>query len=365
MKLRFGLIAFLGTFAFVMATLPAHAEDTTSAPAATTSDTAPMAPQKTKKKKKKSKAAAATNSDAAPADATAKTPHAKADPEIVPPADVKMGDSTVHTSETDQEKIQNNRMKTLEGSKSRWSGQVNLTYNGSSIQHPFSREAPNPGGQVPPPLVTMAATASARYRIDPQTTAGLGTGITTQTPFQGPKNTTIADPYADVARSWKLGNVAHNRVDFQGTVWTNDQSHNDFGYNYGLTVVDEAFHEFGFGLTAGLVLEFDYNFFSGSSKFDNDAVRSQQTQWDIVTDPYFEYALSKSFNLRTVIGIQSLHNRDLESGFHFYDPKVYETIGLGIQIIPSWFIYPFVQFFPYSINARNTLVGFNTIINLF
>ncbi len=276
----------------------------------------------------------------------------------------KPTEATVRPSGGATEEAENNRMKTLEGSKSPFSGQVNLTYNGSSLEHPFSKDAPNPGGAVPPPLVTAVGTFSGRYRIDKETTAGLGTGITTQTPFQGPKNTTIADPYIDIARSYKYGAVK-NRLDFQTTVWTNDQSHNDYGYDLGFSLLNESYHTFSFGLTAGLALELDYNIFSGAAKYSAPGIAEEQTQWDILTDPYFEYALSKSINLRTVIGIQSLHNRNLGGTFEFFHPKVYETIGLGVQLLQSWFIYPFVEFFPYSVNARNTLVGFNTIINLF
>lgn len=260
---------------------------------------------------------------------------------------------------------QNNRMKTLEGSRSPWSGQFNLTYNGSSLSHPFSADAPNPGGQVPPPLVTMSGTAAVRYRLDAQTTAGVGTGVTTQTPFQGPKNTTFADPYFDIARSYSLGPIL-NRADLQTTLWTSQQAHDQYGYRFGLTLVNESFHQFDCGFTAGFVLGFDYNFFSGDPQYQSSIeITGNQTQWDVITSPYFEYVLSKRVNLRTVIGIQSLNNRDLNSSFAFYHPKIYETLGVGVQVLDAWFIYPFVQFFPYSIMTNNMLVGFNTIINLF
>jgi hypothetical protein len=263
---------------------------------------------------------------------------------------------------------ENNRMKTLEGSKSPFSGQFNITYQGSSLSHPFSADAPNPGGFTPPPLVTMSGSVAVRYRIDKNTTMGVGTGVTTETPFQGPKDTTVSDPYMDIARSYMIGKV-HNRADFQATFWTNDQYHNDLGYRVGLTATNESSHLFSFGLTVGFLLELDYNFFSGSAQYATTTatagVLGNQVQWDLITDPFFEYALSEQVNLRTVIGIQSINLRNLASDFAFTHPTVYETLGVGVQILPAWFIYPFVQFFPSQMASNNTVVGFNTIINLF
>jgi hypothetical protein len=263
---------------------------------------------------------------------------------------------------------ENNRMKTLEGSKSPFSSQLNISYQGSSISHPFDKEAPNPSGQVPAPLVTASGTVSLRYRNDKNTTMGVGTGVTTQTPFQGPKNTTVSDPYADIARSFMINKV-HNRADLQAILWTNDQYHNDFGYRMGLSAVNESSYLFPFGLTVGFLLEIDYNFFSGQDQYSTAThvagITASQVQWDLITDPYFEFALGDKVNLRTVIGIQSLNTRDLASDFAFTHPTIYETFGVGVQVLPAWFIYPFVQFFPSQLQTNKTVVGFNTIINIF
>ena len=289
-------------------------------------------------------------------------------------ADTKEDEATALTPSEDKieapkiDDTTNNRMKTLEGSRSRFSGQFNISYQGSTISHPFSDTAPNLSGITPPPLVTLSGLVSARYRIDAVTTTGIGTGITTQTPFQGPKNTTVSEPYMDIARTYTFNKI-HNRADFQVTLYTSDEYHNQFGYREELSISNESSYLFPFGLTVGFLLELDYNFFSGSSTYSTatatNAVLSNQTQWDLITDPFFEYTLTRSLNLRTVIGIQSYNNRNLASDFALVHPSIYETLGVGCQILPSWFIYPFVQFFPGKVESANTVVGFNTIINLF
>jgi hypothetical protein len=275
---------------------------------------------------------------------------------------VKSGEIQVDHVPSASSDTQNVRMKTLEGSTSRFSGQFNLTYSGSSISNPFSGDAPNPGNQVPRPLVTLSGTVSARYRIDEKTTIGLGTGLTTQTPFQGPKNTAVADPYADIARSYKLGPF-QNRADFQATFWTNNQYSSQYGYRFGLTASNEIYYLFNFGLTVGLVLQVDYNIFASGAQYDS----SQQTEYDFFGAPYFEFKLSRRFNLRSVIGNSFLHNRDLTGALSFYRPEIYQTFGVGISIVDAVFVYPFVQFFPFSgnVTSQTSLIGFNTIINLF
>lgn len=265
----------------------------------------------------------------------------------------------------EDEEMRNKRMQTLEGSKSPWSGQFQLQYVGSTLSHPFSKEAANPDGEVPPPVVTMQGTFSFRYRIDKDTTVGLGTGIATQTPFQGPKHSTMADPYVDIARSFTLGPI-HNRADFQFTHWTNYQYFHDLGWREGFTLLDESFYEFSFGLTAGLALEYDWNSFAGRPNQYDEDVKMNQTVYDLMYDPYFEYALNDMFNLRTVIGIIDYHNRN-EPALRYDHPQVYQTLGLGISATKSVFVYLYGKFVPYAgkqITTNDSTFGFSTIINI-
>lgn len=270
-------------------------------------------------------------------------------------------------TETQPAANENNRLKTLEGSTSPLSGQVSIGYAGSSLNHPFSENAPNPGNMQPPPLVTMSGTVALRYRFDKTTTLGIGTGITTQTPFQGPKNTTISDPYIDLAHSYDLGGSGFikGRSDIQFTAWTNSSYREDYGYRWGVTASNEAYHAFDFGLTTGLVFVFDYNSFATDPTGDTYPLAAQTT-YDYYLDPYFEYTLSKRVNLRSVIGIGFVHSRLIEDTLTVSRPKVYQTIGVGIAATNSLFIYPYLQFFPLSgeFSTSNTLIGFSLILNV-
>lgn len=350
----------------------AFAEDASApvAPAETTSAApAPKKAKKKKAKKKKKKKTVSQNPDAVPVSPAPQSPGKVSEvPPSLKAADVaekkeEIAKDAAATGESDETK--NARMKAVEGSKSPYSGQFNLTYSGSSLDHPFSNKAPNPSNFADPPLVTLAGTVSARYRIDKKTTTGIGTGVTTQQPFQGPKNTTVADPYADIARSFRWGPI-QNRADFQVTLFTQDQLHNQYGQNFGFSAVDEAFYEFDFGFTMGLALEIDGNTFSGDAKYANDAIRAGQVSYDIYPEPYFEYVLSKRVNLRSVLQVGFEHNRTQQS-MVFNGPKVGQTFGVGISAADWLFLYPYLRGVPYSgtFGAKTTTLGMNAIINLF
>ena len=260
------------------------------------------------------------------------------------------------------EEAQNNRAKALEGSKSKFSGQFQLAYAGSSLDHPLSKFAPNPGNTIPAPVVSLSGTVSARYRLDPKTTVGIGSGITTQHPFQGPSGTTIANPYADIAHSFKLGPIA-NYLDFSAGIYTDKQNHTDQGYMGTASISDEVHYDWSFGLTTGVVIGADGNTFQSGTQYDP----SQQTSYDFFASPYVEFALSKTFNLRSVSNIYRNHTRDLNSGV-YQRPKVDQTLGLGSSISEAVFLYTYVRMVPYpysNVRSDNTTFGMSTIINLF
>jgi hypothetical protein len=256
----------------------------------------------------------------------------------------------------------NNRVKTLLGSKSKLSGQFNLTYSGSTLDHPFSNKMPNPGNEVPPPLAYLSGTMAMRYRYDPHTTFGVGAGIRTEQPFQGPKNTTVNNPYLDVVRSYTLGPI-HNRGLGQVEYFTDHSNHEIYGYRFAFTGLNESFYEFDFGLTSGLLFELDYYTYASDKPYKI----SGQVTYDFVTAPYFEYKLSDTVNLRTVIGIVINNMKSYNGMFKYQHPKPYQTLGVGIAVTKSFYLYPYIKAYPYSGNMHwnTSFVGFNAIVNVF
>jgi hypothetical protein len=267
--------------------------------------------------------------------------------------------------EAEDAEFKNNRMNTAAGSRSPFSGQLSFGYSGATLSDPFSKNAPNPGKLKVPPVVSFSGSVSARYRINRVTTTGVGIGILNQ----GWKNTTVADPYIDIARSFRVGAI-QSRASFSTTLITNRQN-KDLGQVLNFGIADEAFYEFSFGLTAGLAFSLDYAVFqavtSGPNAGDPDLLGSQET-YTLGASPYFEYSLTDKIGLRSVIGIYFAHNRAQDGTFTMYQPRIYQTLGVGIANIPGMFLYPYVRMYPYNkgtFTFANTAYGISAIINLF
>lgn len=258
-----------------------------------------------------------------------------------------------------EDEIRNARLKTLDGSKSPFSGQFNLGYSGASIQKPWSDEVPNPGNEQPPPLSTLSGTVSARYRMDPRTSIGVGTGLQVFSPFNKFTGFSISDPYLDLGRSYKLGPI-QGRSSASVTFYTNDQSRNEFGYRWGFGVSNEAFYEFPFGLLTGLSLSGTFNTFADG----NYPGQVGQPAFSFNAAPYLEYKINDTFNLRSVTGFQ-FYKFQGAAGFPLTRIPVYQTVGLGIAATDSMFFYPYIRYFFRRLTTADTTFGFTAIINLF
>lgn len=257
---------------------------------------------------------------------------------------------------------ENTRMQSLVGSSSRWSAHFNLTYTGPAIATPFGSNAPNPLHQVPEPLVELAGTVSARYRLDPESTLSFGTGVLVYTPITDPHGWSVSDPYLDYNRLITTGPI-HNYVTVGGTVWTDNQYFTQDGYRFGFNLNDESYHVFKSGLTVGLDLWAALNTFASGQQRYNPG---QQDYWYIGGGPYAEFAFSDTLSLRSVIGITGDHTEATPGNAVVWE-NPYQTLGVGVQVIKPWYIYLYVIGTPYSGNltSQNTGLGFNTIINLF
>ena len=281
-------------------------------------------------------------------------------PEPIPTA--QMGTAVATPADEVQ---QNNRMRALEGSKSPWSIQLQLSYAGSSLVHPFSELAPNPANDTPPPVVKMSGLVQGRYRISKAQSVGFGAGLSAETPFQGIKNTSISDPYADYAYSITSGSY-HNRTDFAAQIYTADDE-TKYGYSSGYSLSNDSLWSFGkTGLTVGLSAAIDYSTFGNSNAIAGDLKRYQQ-DYDFNFYPFAEYSITKRVNFRSVVGAQYTHTLD-QADFTFHRKKIYETAGLGVSWTDDVFTYFFVKFYPSplnQINSEDTSVGFSAIINMF
>jgi hypothetical protein len=348
--------------------MPKAVADDTSVPTVQSTGNVPSAsssPKPAKKKKKKKKSQQNQNaSDSSTSGSSNSTNTNTSNPgtKLVAPGGSSEGTRDATGAPSDAE-LNTNRLKTLEGSKSRWSGQINLDYSGSAIAHPFDSIVGNPLGQTNPYPVNLQGTIAARYRLDPQTTVGLGTGVYIEKPFADPQNGSISNPQVDLAHTFKTGSL-HHYADFVLEGYTDHNLHTVAGYDFGASASDDISYGWKNGITAGINFATDVNVFAGGPP---QYKLSGQDLWDFSAYPYFEYKFNDTFNLRSLIGFQYQHIRDSAASLALNSLPIYNSTGLGIQVLQPLFVYIYVQETPFNGKAtwQNNLTGFNIIYNLF
>jgi len=293
---------------------------------------------------------------------------AQAEVAKAPAVEVKAENKTVNKPESQPETtpaltIKNERLRALDGSSSPWSGQFNLSYSGPSINKPFSAEAPNPGKVVPAPAVSMSGTFSLRNRLDPTTTAGVGTGVGTETPFQGPRNTRMSDPYMDLARRISIGPVMV-RAGISAKQYTSYRYRVLNGYRSGMSFFSDTVYEIAEGATIGMI----FNGFANSFYDSKQYKRSGQMETQFYLDPTFEYRFNSTLNFRTMTAITYLHTRDMSPRFKYRRTPDFQQLGLGITAAQGLYFNIYAKLFPFGgdpVTADNTTLGMNMIVNLF
>lgn len=259
---------------------------------------------------------------------------------------------------------QSNRMEILSGNKDNpWTAQLIFTYLGSSLNKPISKYTPNPGNYVPPPVVVLFGTVGIRYRFDEEgkSILGGGTGASTQTPFHGPKNTTLSDPYIDFTHFNKIGRF-HHRTNFGVGYLTNYQYHHKYGYRFDIALNEEFIYLLSNGLTFGSVLMLHFNTFDYSKSYD----LHEQARYEIWVEPFIEYRLSPKFNMKLNTDFVWLNLRDTKSKFTYFRPEVMQGLGVEWLITKRFYLFPHIKYFPFSNNLglKSTIMNVNFIINL-
>jgi hypothetical protein len=357
-----GFVSFVISGLVSFGQMPKVSADDTSVPTVQSTATVPTDSDQNsdstqKKKKKKKKAAQDQNASGSSTTNTGSTSNPGV--KLEGPA---VGTEGATGAPSDAE-LNTNRLKTLEGSKSRWSGQLNFTYQGSSVSHPFDSIAGNPLGQTNPYPVNLQGTVAVRYRLDSQTTVGLGTGIYIEKPFADPQNGSVSNPQLDLAHTFKFWNL-HNYADFLINGYTDHNYHDVYGYDFGATASDDISYGWKNGITVGTSFQADFNIFgAGAPEFS----LSGQDLWDLNFYPYFEYKINDTFNIRTLLGFQYQHIRDSAASLALDSLPIYNSTGLGIQVFQPLYVYVFAQFTPFNGKAtwQNNWCGFNVIYNLF
>ncbi len=272
--------------------------------------------------------------------------------------------------------ITNNRMRAESGSKSKYSMSVSSRYSGGTIKEPFDSNRANLLGGNARPAVRWANDISARYRLNKHTSINAGAGLTLVQPFhsvdkspinaEGRKTYTSYEqkfeptsPFVSISSFRKMGKwMVSGRV--TSTFYT-ESRFTDGGYLADVYASATGLYSFSNGLQVGL------NGGVGSSIMESGENGEEAY---IALNPFAEYVLNDTFNLRTVMNFALFrYKTDLPNGDRYDNGLVRQSFGLGIAATRDIFLYPNIQItandFYRDVEADKTTVGFSATINVF
>ncbi len=280
------------------------------------------------------------------------------------------------TEDVVDEVLTNKRLRAETGSLSKFSIKTSLGYSAGSIEKPLDPLRPNLTGSNGNmmTLQSVAGSVGLKYRASAMDSLFVNTGLRMLTPFQSryqtsdPKlqqvfdqnhqKTDLFDPSLSYTHIFKIYD-AQNTFSF-GQTWVTNSVDRSFGYLTSSSLSHSIAYELSrstFGLSTALSL----SFFDQS----NIVINPYQTLYDLGFFPFYEFAFSDRYQLRTLLGFTFEHPRFGAATFTLVQRRVYQSLGLGISVTRNIYFYPNIQFLPEDLRSDKTNVALQTTFSLF
>lgn len=282
------------------------------------------------------------------------------------PMPKKEGINSVPGAEQVDEMITNANLRAYSGSKSRWSMSNSINYDGGTVSTPFAEGRPNIADASATSTDTdLNDQVNIKYSINALNSILFGVGIRKMAPFtgtgpsasfyrQGGKDMDVYDPILIYQYIYKFIGI-QSVAQLQFTQYTRQDIHSASGGNLDKNVQfdQENIYEIG-RFALGGSIGFGFNTPTDSSQ--------DYSHYQIWFDPYVEFRLNDTYNLRTVANVWSYEYYPVEKLRH----DVYnQSVGVGISVSRDFFLYPNVQFLPGNVAWAYTNVGLTGTLNLF
>ena len=273
--------------------------------------------------------------------------------------------------------ITNKRFRASNGSLSKYSVNMSMSYNGGSLEKPLAADRPNISNAGDTTSISsLSGTINTSYRASALNRVNLGFGLQVLAPLHQEIDT--EDPRArkefeenqgDLDVSNPMLSFTHmNRffgvqtiITAGGTYYTASNL-TDVGYNSSADLSVNTMYDFnGSPFSIGVLGVYNRYFFDK----DDEAFLPYQNETVFGFLPQAEYVINDTFNLRTIIRSHWYQNNRAGASSDFTKRPVTQSLGLGISLGRDVFLYPNVQF-PYdNLTLSNTNVGLTANINMF
>lgn len=276
------------------------------------------------------------------------------------------------------DEITNAKMRAESGSKSTWSMQFDMTYEGGNLETPFSDIRPNYAGEAATPSATnISGTIEAAVRLDKRNRVSFGTGVEILTPFQTTSedatkmqedggNTDISNPYVNYSHSRKIGDI-QNSFSLGYTHYTNSYYTDVINRTGAITTGHTAIFSIeGSNWQPGLSTALYYYLHSdGAQDFDSVGVRGARPDWQVGFYPFVEYSFNDMLSFRTVFRPFTFSHMRSDDSSTLVRSLYTQSVGLGIAATRDIYLYPNMQFAPENLQPSLTNVGLSMTANIF
>ena len=259
----------------------------------------------------------------------------------------------------DNREITDAKLRAEAGSMSRYSFKMDLTYTGAAVATPFAKEQPNPEKLVRVNATQLTASVGGRYRMSPNSSIFLGTGLSALHPFHGDGRWDVKNPSLGYDFVDRLGDV-QMRIAMGANIETTPEMRN-VAQTGGLNLINSFVRNIGssgFALGADIVLI--YKIFNRNYQTSDRFVARDF----VFVSPVVKYNFSDRLNLSTNIAKPFIGPRSVSDEWALQPQPLTQRLTLGYAYSKDVYIAPFINLYPEKFAWNTTTLNFMSVFSV-
>ncbi len=278
---------------------------------------------------------------------------------------LNVNETVLKANEVNKEKIEDTReitdskLRADGGSLSRYSLKFSLSYYGPPVGDLSAKKQPNPDGSIGNFDTAMGGSISARYRLDPKSTLGVGTGINALTPFHGSERTDIKNPFIGYDLNSRIENLQMRnafRVEY-----TSVPEYRAVGQDGALSYDNGVVYYLGTS-NVGLGLDTSFDYFLYNREY---VIKDRNSsRYALNFYPQVKYNISDKINIYTSLAIRFANPRSRDDEWALLNKTLSQRLGMGMAFSKTIYFAPYLNFYPETMNMESTTFSFATIFSI-
>lgn len=251
------------------------------------------------------------------------------------------------------------KLRAEEGSMSRYSIKVNLSYYGPTLGDLSAKDQPNPDGSVGMYATSLGGSVSARYRTAANRAFSFGTGLKAIYPLHGIERFDVNNPYLayDISNRWGALQMRNS----PGVSYITVPNYKKIGEYAALSFGNSLVYDFtGTAFAFGLDTDFGYYLYDREYR-PSDGKASRFT---FSFGPSLKYRISEKLNVNTRMAVNFWNPRALANEWALWNRSPTMSLGLAYGLTKEIYLSPYLYFYPNRIAADTVSMNMSTIFSV-